>query len=62
MNPAPPNWFYVYLLENKQKKAAFEREKRLKYHGNALRNLKMRIGCGDINPTPAKEVRGEAIL
>jgi putative endonuclease len=86
MSPAPPNWFYVYLLKGKSdgsiyigctsnlrkrleehkkgkiystekmlpveliyfeaynsKKAAFEREKRLKHYGSALRHLKLRI-------------------
>ena len=86
MNPALPNWFYVYVLESKRngsiyvgctsnlekrmkehkngkvystkhllpvepiyveayksKKDAFEREKRLKHHGSALRHLKIRL-------------------
>lgn len=86
MSPAPPDWFYVYLLKGKSngsiyigctsnlhkrlgehkkgkiystkkilpveliyfeaynsKKAAFEREKRLKHYGSALRHLKLRI-------------------
>lgn len=86
MNPAPPNWFYVYMLKSKlknstyigctsnlhnrleehkkstvyttrkmlpieliyyeayrSKKDAYERERRLKHHSSALRNLKIRI-------------------
>jgi len=34
----------VYFEGYRTKEAAFEREKRLKYHGNALRCLKSRIG------------------
>ncbi len=33
----------IYYEAFKSKKDAFEREKRLKYHGSALRNLKLRI-------------------
>jgi len=34
----------VYAEVFKSKKDAFEREKRLKHHGSALRNLKLRLG------------------
>jgi putative endonuclease len=33
----------IYAEIYKSKKDAFEREKKLKYHGSALRNLKLRI-------------------
>jgi len=38
--PMNPIYFEAY----KSKKAAFEREKRLKHYGSALRHLKLRIG------------------
>ncbi|KPJ72924.1 hypothetical protein AMJ52_04615 [candidate division TA06 bacterium DG_78] len=63
--PAPPKWFYVYLVRNKKgrvystrrklpmeliyfeaykyRQNAFEREKKLKHYGSALRNLKLRL-------------------
>jgi putative endonuclease len=34
----------VHFEAYRSKKAAFEREKRLKHYGNALRHLKLRIG------------------
>ncbi len=34
----------IYFESYKSKKAAFEREKRLKHYGSALRHLKLRIG------------------
>ena len=51
VNPAPRHWFYVYpapasrsgVYLLRSKKDAFEREKRLKYHGSALKNLKLRL-------------------
>ncbi len=33
----------IYYEAFRSKKGAFEREKKLKYHGSALRNLKLRI-------------------
>jgi len=33
----------IYIEAYKSKKDAFEREKRLKYYGSALRNLKIRL-------------------
>jgi len=33
----------IYVEAYKSKKDAYEREKKLKYHGSALRNLKSRI-------------------
>ena len=33
----------IYVEAYKSKKEAFEREKKLKYHGSALRSLKLRI-------------------
>lgn len=46
MSPAPHQMLpveLIYFEAYKSKKDAFEREKRLKYYGSTLRNLKLRL-------------------
>jgi len=38
------NWVLIYYEAYRSEKAAREREKRLKYYGTSLSNLKRRIG------------------